>query len=96
MCLKLLQDSCSEAMIRLFVFFLNFLFIIVGVALACIGIWMEVEYTKIEVCDFFMILPIFTSCPFRPDNDGRPLFTWMTGLVKKSGKLRFSVLKIRF
>ena len=49
MCLKLLQDSCSEAMIRLFVFFLNFLFIIVGVALACIGIWMEVEYTKIEV-----------------------------------------------
>ena len=53
MCLKLLQDSCSEAMIRLFVFFLNFLFIIVGVALACIGIWMEVEYTKIEVCNFF-------------------------------------------
>ena len=52
MCLKLLQDSCSEAMIRLFVFFLNFLFIIVGVALACIGIWMEVEYTKIEVCNF--------------------------------------------
>ena len=49
MCLKLLQDSCSEAMIRLFVFFLNFLFIIVGVVLACIGIWMEVEYTKIEV-----------------------------------------------
>jgi len=48
MCLKLLQDSCSEAMIRLFVFFLNFLFIIVGVVLACIGIWMEVEYTKIE------------------------------------------------
>ena len=59
MCLKLLQDSCSEAMIRLFVFFLNFLFIIVGVALACIGIWMEVEYTKIEVCGLFMISPVF-------------------------------------
>ena len=58
MCLKLLQDSCSEAMIRLFVFFLNFLFIIVGVVLACIGIWMEVEYTKIEVRNIAKVMCI--------------------------------------
>ena len=49
MCLKLLEDSCSEAMMRLFGFILNFLFILVGVILCVLGIWMEIEYVKIEV-----------------------------------------------
>lgn len=48
MCLKLLQDSCSEAMIRLFVFLLNVIFIVVGIVFAIAGIWMEVVYAYIE------------------------------------------------
>lgn len=48
MCLKLLEDSCSEAMMRLFGFILNFIFIFVGAILSCLGIWMEIEYVKIE------------------------------------------------
>jgi vacuolar-type H+-ATPase subunit I/STV1 len=48
MCLKLLEDSCSEAMMRLFGFILNFIFILVGVILCVLGIWMEIEYVKIE------------------------------------------------
>ena len=49
MCLKLLQDSCSEAMIRLFVFLLNVVFIVVGIVFCITGIWMEVVYVYIEV-----------------------------------------------
>ena len=56
MCLKLLQDSCSEAMIRLFVFLLNVVFIIVGIVFCITGIWMEVVYVYIEVRKGFISL----------------------------------------
>ena len=57
MCLKLLQDSCSEAMIRLFVFLLNVTFIVVGIVFCITGIWMEIVYAYIAVSHH-------TSCCF--------------------------------
>ena len=84
MCLKLLQDSCSEAMIRLFVFFLNVIFIVVGIVFCITGVWMEIVYAYIEVSFYFLFLKL-SEFPVQNITGNRfattPVAIGLTGLL---------------